>query len=581
MKKKKFNPVWTVVCLAVFGLILFIPPKVSLQVVRPDIPGPVDLPGGESVKDAINPKMDYALAKLYEIYRVEGADRARAFAAQRRIDLDGRGVQVVVESEAGSAALGLYAGTSAVKSQVQRYGGMVETTHRNLVQSRLPIPALEALSASSIVRYIRLPLKPAPLAEVVSEGVAVTGADLWQAMSAYRNPGGGTKVAVLDAGFTGYQALLGTELPSTVTAKSFRADGNLSANVHGAACAEIVHDMAPNARLWLVNSATNVEFLNAVDYIIDEGVKVISYSMGWWNAGDGKGTGPVCAAPEFAAENGVLWVNSAGNSAEDHWEGTFTDSDNDGWLNFSGEDEILHWWVPAYTLTGGYVNWDDWGTWNGSDYSGSSQDYDVTLYYYSNNVWKVATSSKNLQNGSQWPVEQVGDYYGNVGMWWGIAIKKYAATRNCKLELFAYGNSDPVEYNVPQGSLLIPSDSPSALTVGASDWRDDSYHSYSSQGPTNSGGDKPDISAPSGVSTVSYGAVASPVAGAKTAVTMPAAFYGTSASAPCAAGAAALLLEKTPYTVSQLLGVLGARLVDLGDSGFDYKFGYGRLNLKK
>ena len=578
-RKRPIRPAAAVFCAAVFGLILLSPPEASLQVTRPAMPGPVDLPGGESVKDVMNPKMDYALAKLYEIYRVEGAEKAIAFAERRSIDLDANGVCVVAESEVGSAALRLIPEALIVKSSIRALGGRIETTHRNLVQSRLPIPALEALSLSSAVKYVRLPLTAAPQAEIISEGVALTGADLWQSLTAYRNTGG-AKIAVLDAGFIGYQSLLGSELPASVTAKSFRADGDLSAHVHGTACAEIVHDMAPNAQLWLVNSSTYPEFLNAVDYLVDEGVKIISYSMGWWNAGDGRGTGPVCAAVDYAAENGVLWSNSSGNDAERHWEGTFTDSDNDGWLDFSDGDEILSWWVPAFTSTGAYVNWDDWGTWTGSDYSGSGQDYDITLYYYANGIWNVAAESQNMQSGFQWPVEQAGDQFATFGTWWGIGIKKSSATRNCRLEIFAYGNSGPVEYNVASGSLLIPSDSPSAIAVGASDWRDSSFHSYSSQGPTHDGRIKPDFSAPSGVSTSTYG-LGSEIRRSGARALAPAAFYGTSASAPCLAGALALLLEKTPYSASRIVKILGARAIDLGEAGEDNKFGrYGRLSLK-
>lgn len=580
MRKNKFNPVLAAMAVIFLGLILFAPPQAGLQVMRPDFPGPADLRGVEIVRDVLNPKIEYALGKLYEIYRTEGADKAREFAERRGIDLDGNGVRVVAESAVMNASLGLFPETSVLKSQILGMGGTVETTYQNLVQSCLPIPALEALTANPLVKYVRLPLKAAPMAEIISEGVGVTGADLWQSMTAYRRTGG-TNVCILDAGFTGYQALLGTELPAGVTTRSFRADGNLSANVHGAACAEIVHDMAPNANLWLVNFSTDVEHHNAVNYIIEQGVKVISYSMGWWNAGDGKGTGPICADVEKAEDNGILWSSSAGNSAETHWEGTFTDADNDGWLNFAAGDEILSWWVPASTLTGAYVNWDDWGTWNGSAYSGSNQDYDITLYYYQNGAWKVAMSSQNMQTGSQWPTEWVGNWYATFGTYWGVGIKKYAATKNSKLELFAYGNSGAVNYNAPQGSLLIPSDSPSAVAVGASDWRDDSYHSYSSRGPTHDGRVKPDFSAPSGVSTSTYGLNAGPAMMNGAKVTAPAAFYGTSASAPCMAGALALLLEKTPYSPAQIVKILEARALDLGDAGKDNKFGQGRLNLKK
>ena len=580
MEKQKFNLLFAVFCAAVFGLILFAPTKASLQVTRPDVPGPVDLRGVEMVKDVLNPKIEYALGKLYNIYRTEGADKAREFAGQRDIDFDENGVCVVAEAEIQNASLGLYPEASIVKFQVQALGGKIETTYQNLVQSRLPIPSLEALSANPAVKFVRLPLKAMPTANIVSEGVAVTGADLWQSIAAYRNSGG-TNVCVLDAGFTGYAALLGTELPASVTTKSFRANGNLSADVHGAACAEIVHDMAPNANLWLVNFGTDVEQHSAVDYIIGQGVKVISYSMGWWNSGDGKGTGPICADVEKAEAAGILWSASAGNAAQTHWEGTFTDADNDKWLDFASGDEILSWWVPAYTLTAVFINWDDWGNWNGSTYSGSNQDYDATLYYYSSGTWRTAASSSGNQTGSQWPTEAIGYWYSTVGRYWGVGIKNYKTTRNCKVEIFAYGNSGAIEYNVPQGSLLIPADSPSAIAVGATDWKDDSFHTYSSQGPTHDGRTKPDFGAPSGVSTKTYGANASPVMGKGTAVAAPASFSGTSASAPCLAGALALLLEKTPYSAAQVRNILNARALDLGDPGEDNKFGKGRLNLKK
>gem|GEM_PF-6286135 len=53
--------------------------------------------------------------------------------------------------------------------------------------------------------------------------------------------------------------LLGKELPASVVAHSFRSDQDIFANeVHGTACAEIICDMAPNTRLWLVNFSTDL-----------------------------------------------------------------------------------------------------------------------------------------------------------------------------------------------------------------------------------------------------------------------------------------------------------------------------------
>lgn len=58
-----------------------------------------------------------------------------------------------------------------------------------------------------------------------------------------------------------------------------------------------------------------------------------------------------------------------------------------------------------------------------------------------------------------------------------------------------------------------------------------------------------------------------------------AAVNGTSYASPAAAGLAALLLLANPaLSASQLVGVLAENADDLGDPGFDWNFGYGRVN---
>src|SRR5262245_56965621 len=67
--------------------------------------------------------------------------------------------------------------------------------------------------------------------------LARLGADHWHA-AGFR--GQGVKVAILDSGFRGYRAFLGKGLPTHVTARSFRNDGNLEAkdSRHGILCGE-------------------------------------------------------------------------------------------------------------------------------------------------------------------------------------------------------------------------------------------------------------------------------------------------------------------------------------------------------
>jgi len=512
-----------------------------------------------------HPKIESSLCRLIRVFRDQGFAAMKQMAEELDYDFVGDLLRVTVATQnaRSSAAAGL--AVPQLTRHIAVLGGRVELSYGSAVQSLLPVDALVQLAENAQVRQIRLPLKP-HACNITSEGVAKTGADSWQRLTAFhgQNP---VKVAILDLGFTDYQSLLGTELPANVTAKSFRSDLRLDTNVHGTACAEIVHDMAPDAELYLVNFDTDTEQHQAVSWLIDQGVDIISYSVGWTNAGDGKGTGPITYDVERAANAGIVWCSAAGNDADVHWEGTFSDPDSNGFHNFPDNDEYLEIALPSHASVVVSMNWDDWGTWNGFDYSGSANDYDLMFYQKSGGSWSHLWDSANPQNGAgDWPVEEDGAYNPSASAAiLGIRIYKRNATRNCKMEIFVWGINGPIEYNVPAGSLTIPADSPLCVAVGASDWANDSYHYYSSRGPTHDGRIKPDFSAPSGTSGATYGYVS---------------FYGTSSSTPHMAGAFALLKEKTPYSMSNILDVIIGRALDLGDPGPDNKFGFGRLKLK-
>jgi len=121
-----------------------------------------------------------------------------------------------------------------------------------------------------------------------------------------------------------------------------------------------------------------------------------------------------------------------------------------------------------------------------------------------------------------------------------------------------------LEYLNPEESLLIPADSPYCLSVGATLWENDSYDPHSSQGPTSTGRVKPDFCAPSGVLTASYKELG---------------FSGTSAATPHVAGALALLKAKTVFSLDKIKTILQKRALDLGPTGKDNQFGWGRLRL--
>jgi len=531
-----------------------------LRTLSPQPPGP---------PDKGDPKLEYALNKFLRLAETEGLDKAREYAALRQFDLDGDRVRVVIEAQAPEGGLRVQSVVAFLSDQVAALGGRVETTYEDLIQSSLRAGSLRVLAANPHVARIRLPLKPVPLA-VVSEGVERTRANAWT-VNPYRKSET-VKVAIFDLGFKNYQSVLGTELPATVTTRSFRQDLDLAADhVHGTACAEIVYDMMPAAEFYLVNFSTDVEHHAAVNWMLNQGINVISYSIGWYNAGDGKGTGPICEDVKKANDRGIKWISAAGNDALNHWTGTFSDPNGNTFHNFTADNEILQIYVSANTEVGFFLNWDDWGTWSGTNYSGASQDYDMYMWYWTGTTWQYITESENWQQGpgyTDWPTESVGYYYSAKTTFWGVSIKKYKTTRDCTLELFTYGNtsSNPCQYNVVEGSLAIPADSPHAIAVGATDCINDAYHTYSSRGPTHDGRIKPDFCAPSGVST------SSAAYGHRN-------FYGTSAATPHMAGGLALVFGKTPFTLDEAKAVLEKRALELGPGGKDNQFGIGRLKL--
>jgi len=86
--------------------------------------------------------------------------------------------------------------------------------------------------------------------------------------------------------------------------------------------------------------------------------------------------------------------------------------------------------------------------------------------------------------------------------------------------------------------------------------------SYSSQGPTVDGRNKPEISAPTSVQT------------------SLSSFAGTSAAAPHAAGAAGLLWAQNPgLSLTDLRSALENKAHDINPAGYDWRTGFGRISL--
>lgn len=528
---------------------------------------------------AKTPRLDATLAEVAFIAqsrRAVGQRLAESLARQGNLRLvDGRvQVQLTIAADARKIV------TAAVEQAGGTVTGGMADGATHLLQAWLPLERLTTITALSDVLYVRRPMPLSPFDETpngtVTEAMATMNAAAWQSSG---RTGQGVRVGVIDGGFSGYQTLLGNELPAQVDVANFvdeeSADAVDGTTRHGAAVAEIVHDIAPDARLSLAKIDTNVDLSEAVAWLIGQKVAVIVTSIGWYNLSPGDGTGAFADLVQTAADAGILWVTAAGNDRERHWGGLYTDPDNDGYHNFSQTQEV-NFFGPGdgstYLISSGqavniHVRWDDW--------LNVRSDYDLYLLRWTGSAWETVASSSNPQSGQsgQTPTETIHFVTDGPPAAYGFILSQHrgSPTQPINFEIFTPRFLRP-SLTVASRSLPNLADAPAALTVAAvSIFSPYDHQSYSSEGPTNgpgggaSGGQvKPDLAAYTNVSTASYG-VLNP-------------FSGTSAAAPHAAGAAALVKAAYPQaSPADLRAFLEGRALDVGTAGRDAQTGAGRL----
>jgi pSer/pThr/pTyr-binding forkhead associated (FHA) protein/subtilisin family serine protease len=508
-----------------------------------------------------DPTLGSAYKDFLVAYESGGVEAAEELAAQRGLLNDRNEIRITLVVDDREYVPSLV-------QELQAVGVTVEGSYKERINVGVPLALIQQLAEqhgtdtlfeqlTQMEHIIRLEL-PAPHQSdaaradgVRGEGVSVTGAEEWHTAGF---TGQSIRVGVLDLGFDGYRSLLGTELPEDVVSASFiyGKEPDESGQVHGTACAEIVHEMAPDAELYFAAyDSTLVGMGQAVEWLLSQNVHIISNST-TGVVGPMDGSDEAAAMVDEAVSSGVLWVNSAGNAAEEHYRGLFTDTDGDGLHEFPDGTEAIGLYQYSPDLTAA-LNWDDW--------QAVTEDYDLFLY---DDQGDLLASAEDTQSGlpGQGAAELLIGRDVPEGVYY-LSIKAHSTTRPGTLDLYTLGAA--LEFPVAEHSLGSPADARGAVAVGATEYRDDSLASYSSQGPSNDGRLKPDLSAPAGVSSATYA---------------PEVFNGTSASTPHAAGAAALVWSAFPgYTAGQVREYLETHALDLGSQGPDNGYGHGRLRL--
>jgi subtilisin family serine protease len=422
-------------------------------------------------------------------------------------------------------------------------GGRVLARVTGEISATVPRSALAALAGSAGVTEVAPAVEAVP--DVVSQGVSKSGASTW-INATPATTGAGVTVAVVDVGFGNLSAEVAAgALPAGTTVTSMNNTcPNVNGTEHGTAVAEIVHQMAPSAKLQLYCIADTTGFRQAEQDIVSRGIPIVNSSLSFPGDSRGDGTGDATSAAatvQAARKAGVLWVASAGNTAQDHWSGTFGDGDRDGFTDLNGttaaneQDAVV---VPPGQSGIAYLTWDQWpqssapvtlvATPYKCDPSGCQSSTLVKI------ACPVPNSCSVAQPTGSRPVLSLNlpDNTTSNNFEWVIQVKQGSGTPGVRYDLSYYGDVGPSllwgksATRAAAGSVDTPASSPYALAVGAANVANNSLEAYSSRGPTIDRRVKPDITG--------FDNVASNL-------DQFSSFSGTSAGAPHVAGAAALI----------------------------------------
>ena len=466
--------------------------------------------------------------------------------------------------------------SAGVSRALARIGAPVTARAGSLLQVRDAPGLADRVQRLPGVRGVGPAEVPVP-DQVISQGVERIGAD---ALQSHGLTGAGIRIAIVDLGFgPSWRSLLGKELPPLTQIDATMSFDHTSGKPdieglsnadeptgHGANVAQVVWDIAPGARYTFVNYHTQLELSQAVDWLVNgpDGkprVDIVVHSNSFLD-GPFDGTGVAAQAVNRAHDAGIFWANSAGNYARRHWEGVASDADKDGWADIGPSGRgYLSFPLTANVGMGATLFWNRC-TKGGAAVSASSASYqlDITDTAPSSPVVYVQGQKDASQPAS------VAGWLPTVSGTYGLRVQQLTTGVVCNLEIFGGGVELGDEATV-ESSVPTPGDARGSFTVGARDWQGDAAADYSSEGPTEDGRLKPDVVAP-----------------ASTAVWPGIAMVGTSASAPHAAGAAALLMQRDraagqPSDPDTIARELVSSALDIAPPGPDEVTGAGRIRL--
>jgi subtilisin family serine protease len=494
-------------------------------------------------------RLDTELNRLVSDLDAPATGGAREVSGAMALAIDGR-LPVTIRTTDPPNAIAFLAGRGVTPANVLE----------GVIEAYADLETVRMLNDVAGVQRVEGIEKPAPL--VTSEGVAVHNGPNWHAAGF---TGAGVKVGVIDLGFQGFSALMGSELPSAVVRRCYTEVGKHSSTLancetsteHGTAVAEALVDVSPGVQLYIANPFSQIDLRETVLWMHAEGVRVINHSVAWDWDGPGDGTSPFADSPlravDAAVAGGIVFVAAAGNHHGRTWFGSFVDANANGFAEFAGA-EVNYVDAPPFSLIRLQLRWQD-------SWLAPATDLDVGLYDSQDRLVAWSVDKQSGQPGQR-PHEAF-TYLTLFGGRFYIRVERYTGPSPAWLQLQDF-SMNPLGVASAGHSIANPAESanPGMLTVGAASWQTPTViESFSSRGPTPDGRNKPDIVGADRGASVTYG---------------PTGFSGTSQAAPHVAGLAALVVQRLPaFTPAQVAGYLTAEATRRGSPVPNNAWGWG------
>ncbi|SFQ36728.1 S8 family serine peptidase [Hymenobacter arizonensis] len=535
---------------------------------------------------------------------------AQVGGLQRADLLQVKGNYVVIE------AVSTDADGRVLLQQLQQMGLKNGASFGRMVSGLFPIEKIGELERVEKLRYATPAYQPMHNKGLVtSQGDISLGAE--KARASFAVTGVGTKVGILSDSYGtipggAAAGVASGDLPNDVEVLE---EFNLLGSDEGRAMAEIVHDVAPGAKIAF-NTAFlgQASFANGIIRLADNGCNVIVDDV-FYFAEPFFQDGIIAQAVDRVVDRNVSYFSAAGNSGRRSYESGFRNSGQSviiGGVNygvahdFGGGDTrqtivippsgqlrlALQWADPFFSVSGG---------------AGAQTDLDVLVFFNNTLLGNLSSFGDNVGGD---PFEFLGLNAGTGGATIEIAIVKYAGPDPALMKYIEFGNSTVTEFFTTGSTVVGHNNAAKTISVGAAPWFNTPefnvnitrpvVESFSSLGGTpvfitttgvNTGIDpskirrNPSVVGPDGGNNTFFGSDIN-----LDDDNFPN-FFGTSAAAPHVAAVAALMQQANSNRLSpqQVRDLLTSTALDMDDpftvgvfdTGYDLRTGFGFVRAER